>query len=95
MRTNLRNITGRNVVGMNQDGGVVITRDGQYACAAQHLAWRHAAQSFHAYLRSLKKRFTVEVTSAARLAEAMCFSMPGSRLCPQPVRVTSPARCES
>ena len=48
-----------------------------------------------AVTRSLKKRFAVEVTSAARLAEAMCFPMSGSRLCPEPVRVTSHAQLES
>ena len=95
MRTNLRNITGRSVIGISQDRGFVNTRDGQYASAAQHQAWRHAAQAFHAYLRSLKKRFTVEVTSAAQAVEAMCFPMPGSRLCPEPVRIISHARLES
>ena len=95
MRTNLRNLTGRSVIGINQDRDFVNTRDGQYASAAQHQAWCHAAQAFHAYLRSLKKRFAVEVTSAARLAEAMCFPMSGSRLCPEPVRVISHAPLES
>ena len=94
MRTNLRNITGRSVIGINQDRGFVNTRDGHYASPA-HSAWCHAAQAVHRYLRSWKKRFTVEVTGAARLAEAMCFPMSGSRLCPEPVRIISHARLES
>lgn len=95
MRTNLRNLTGRSVLGLNQDRGFVTTRDGQYACATQHQAWRHAAQGLYAFLRSLKKRMVVEVTVAAQAAEAMCFPMPGSRLCPEPVRISSPAQLES
>ena len=89
MRTNTNNVsTNRNVFGLSQDR--VVSLSDSCACAAQHLAPRHAAKRARRTARTLKRRGvgTTVMAGAVLMAKQWRLAITGPQW--QPVRLTSP-----
>ena len=90
MRTNTNAaVTNCNVFGLSQDRAVSLCNH-SYACAAQHLASRHASMRARELDRAPLRRGLVTAVMAGAVSKAKrtCLAITGPQW--QPVRLTSP-----